>query len=316
MMITVAVAAVSLGGVLVATRATIDTVQRVPDLAADLSASSSTVENFLLVGSDSRANSDPNSPDFGGIGTTGDVQGTRSDTIMVLRHDLADGSMSLVSIPRDLWVDIPGKGMGRINSAYNDGAAGLVRTVQQSLGIPVQHYVEVDFSGFKGLVDAIGGVQVCFLFPTRDTNTGLSIEVPGCRVLDGVQALAYARSRHYEEFRDGSWHEDGTADLGRTKRQQQFVKTALSSALERVKADPFAAGRIISSSAGAVRIDDELDLVAAASALRPAMGDGLQTFSLPVVGKKIDGKSVLLLGKGSDELLAYFRGEGPVPTNG
>ena len=85
-----------------------------------------------------------------------------------------------------------------------------MQTVQQALGIPIHHYVEVDFSGFKDLVDAIGGVEMCFDFPAQDVNTGLYFAEPGCDVLDGVQALAYARSRHYEEFRDGEWHEDGT----------------------------------------------------------------------------------------------------------
>ncbi len=309
------VAAAGAAGTLVAASGSVDQVQRVPDVAGVLSSSSGSVENYLLVGSDSRANADPNAPDAGGIGTEADTGGTnRSDTIMVLRRDTATGAASLLSIPRDLWVDIAGReSPSRINAAYNDGPVTLVQTVQTALGIPVHHYAEVDFNGFKALVDAIGGVEICFLHPTRDVNTGLNIPEGGCFVLDGIQALAYARSRHYEEFIEGDWHEDGTSDLGRTKRQRDFVNRALNAALVEVKQNPYRAGEVIESGTGAVRVDDELDLFAAASDLRPAVADGLLSYALPVRGETIDGNAVLLLADGADAVLAFFRGEGPAP---
>jgi LCP family protein required for cell wall assembly len=307
------VAGAGAAGMLAAARSTIDSVARIEGLSPVLDAPSSTVDNYLLIGSDSRAGADPTAPDFGGIGSETDVGGSRSDTIMVLRHDRASGTVSLLSVPRDLWVDIPGRGSNRINSAYRDGPAAVVQTVQANLGIPVHHYIEIDFSGFKSLVEALGGVEMCFMFPTRDVHTGLNIVEPGCFMLDGVQSLAYARSRHYEEYRDGEWHEDGTADLGRIERQQQFVDTALKAALTGVLSNPFTVGEVVRSSAGSVSIDDELDLVETAAALRPAASSGLQTYSLPVVGTTIDGKSVLLLGNGADALLAFFRGEVPLP---
>ena len=96
-------------GTLIAARKAIDTVQRVPGVAEVLSPPNGNVENFLLVGSDSRAGADPNSPDASGIGSEVDVQGSRSDTIMIMRRDRATGVASLLSIPRDLWVDIPGR---------------------------------------------------------------------------------------------------------------------------------------------------------------------------------------------------------------
>ncbi|MCU1360814.1 MAG: putative LytR family regulatory protein [Ilumatobacteraceae bacterium] len=310
-----AVAAAGTAGTLVAARSAIDTVTRIPDIAQVLSPPSSTVENFLLVGSDSRAGADPDSPDAGGIGTETDVQGSRSDTIMVLRRDKATGTASLLSIPRDLWVNIPGhEKKSRINSAYNDGPAVLIQTVQQALGLPIHHYLEVDFFGFKDIVDSLGGVRMCFDYPAQDTNTGLYIELPGCYVLDGVQALAFARSRHYEEFRDGDWHEDGTADIGRTKRQQLFVNTMLTTALAKVKSNPFIAGDLLTSTGSALHIDDELDILAAASSLRGAVQGGLEPWSLPVHGKTINGNAVLELSDGADALLSYFRGEGPAPV--
>jgi LCP family protein required for cell wall assembly len=294
-------------GVLIAAKRTVGGVARVPAVAEVLSPSSSNIDNYLLVGSDSRAAGDPNTGDTGG------VSGNRSDTIMVLRYDRDTGDASLLSIPRDLYVDVPGHGKQRINGAYNDGPDRLVETVQQALGIPVHHYVEIDFAGFKTLVDSLGGVEICFLYPTRDDNTGLNITVPGCQVLDGTQALAYARSRHYEELRDGEWKQDPTSDLGRSTRQRDFVNRTLQTALAQIKTNPFRAGELIESMGTALRIDENMDPVGAASSLRSAVDAGLLTYSLPVVGQTIDGNAVLLLGDGAEAVLAYFRGDGPPP---
>jgi LCP family protein required for cell wall assembly len=310
-----AIAAAGTAGTLVAARSAIDTIARTPGVAAVLSPPSSSIENYLLVGSDSRAGADPDSPDAGGIGTEADVSGSRSDTIMVLHRDKATGVASLLSIPRDLWVEIPGRGRSRVNAAYNDGAAVLVQTVQQSLGLPIHHYMEVDFFGFKDIVDALGGVEICFEYPAQDTNTGLYVAQPGCTVLDGVQALAYARSRHYEEYRDDEWHLDGTADIGRTKRQQHFVETALNAALAKVKANPFEAGDLLTAIGPAIRLDDEVDVLSTAASMRTAVQKGIATYSLPVRGENVNGNAVLQLADGSDAVLAFFRGDGPAPAS-
>jgi polyisoprenyl-teichoic acid--peptidoglycan teichoic acid transferase len=303
-------------GMLIAARNTIDSVGRVPGISEHLDSGGSTVENFLLVGSDSRAGADPTAPDAGGIGTEADVSGHRSDTIMILRRDKSTGEAALLSIPRDLWVAVPGHdSKRRINSAFNDGPDVLVETLQQGdLRLPIHHYVEIDFSGFKSLVDALGGVQICVNFATRDVSTGLNITEPGCHILGGQQALAYARSRHYQEYRDEQWHEDPSSDIGRTKRQQQFVNLALQTALDRIKVDPFSAGRLVKAIGSSLSVDDELDPIAAATSLRSAVDGGIATYSLPVFGKTIGGNAVLLLGDGSDAVLAYFRGEGPAPA--
>ncbi len=302
-------------GVLIAARKTIDSVTRVPGVAGTLSPSTASIENFLLIGSDSRAGIDPNAPDVAATGTEADVSGHRSDTIMILRRDRRTGDAALLSIPRDLWVQVPGHdGKRRINSAFNDGPEVLVQTLQNELGLPIHHYLEIDFGGFESLVDALGGVQICVDFATRDVSTGLNITEPGCHVLGGVQALAYARSRHYEEYRNDKWHEDPASDFGRTKRQQKFVNLALQTALDRIKVDPFAAGRLITAIGSSLRVDDELDPLSAAASLRSAVDAGIATYSLPVVGKTIGGNAVLLLGDGSDAVLAYFRGEGPAPA--
>ncbi len=296
-------------GVFVAAGRAADEVPRVEGVAEVLSDTNADFENYLLVGSDSRAYGDPNT----GEGNEG-VSGSRSDTIMVLRLDKHSGTAALLSIPRDLYVEVPGGHSGRINGAFNAGAASLVQTVKDALGLPVHHYVEIDFVGFKALVDALGGVQICFWVPTRDINTGLDIPVPGCYLLDGTMALAYARSRHYEEFEEGQWREDPTSDLGRSTRQRDFVNRSLQAAIAQVKANPFSTGDLVSAMGAAIAIDGDLDPIDAAGSLRTAVDSGLQTYSLPVVPKTVAGAAVLLLGDGAEAVLAYFNGTGPAPA--
>ena len=289
-------------------------VQRIEGLDDILVAVDGPAVNYLLIGSDSREGSDPNAPDFGGIGDTADVQGRRSDTIMILRQEKDGNGAALMSVPRDLLVTIAGSGkQDRINSAYNGGADVLAATVTQELGIPINHVVDVDFFGFKELVDAVGGTTVCFEFVTRDTNSGLAQE-PGCNLLDGVQALAYARSRNYEEFRDGDWRKDPTADLGRIQRQQAFISATVNATLSELQSDPFLASQLIESVSDSVRIDQGLDPISAAGTLRKAFATGLATYQLDVRGEDFNGKSILRLNDSSKPILDYFRGLGPLPA--
>jgi LCP family protein required for cell wall assembly len=309
----VLVGAAGSAGVLYAARERSDEVERVPDLEEVLAANDGPAENFLLVGSDSREGVDTGDPENASIGDEAEVSGQRSDTIMILRRE-KDGGASLLSLPRDLWVPIAGTDhSAKINSAYNEGPQRLARTVTESLGIPIHHYVEIDFAGFTTLVDEIGGVEICVKYAAQDENTGLRLN-PNCQVLDGTQALAYARSRHYQEFVDGDWREDPRApDLGRIARQQLFIRTAVTKLLRKVRRDPFALGNLIGAATDAVRIDEDVDPVDASKALRAAAEDGLSTYTLPVVGVERDGQSALELDAGAEPILDYFRGVAPAP---
>jgi LCP family protein required for cell wall assembly len=309
----VATAVAGATGVIMAADETTANVERVEGLEDILAPKDGPAQNFLLVGSDTRATADPGSVDFGGIGDTSVVQGQRSDTIMILRQEEDGNGAALVSIPRDLWVEIAGdSGENRINAAYNEGADVLAATITNELGIPIHHYVEVDFEGFKSLIDALGGVELCFYFASRDKNTGLWQD-PGCHVVDGVQALAFARSRYFEEFRDGDWQRDGTADLGRIGRQQRFIRTTADTTLAKLQSDPFLASDLIDAAAGAMRVDAGLDVLDAAGTLRKAFASGLSTYQLPVSGVERNGNAVLVLDDGADPILDYFRGTGPLP---
>ena len=128
----------------------------------------------------------------------------RSDTILLVRIDPVAGTVKMLSFPRDLWVPIADTGQNdRINAAYGRGRQVLVDTIRKDFGVDVNNYIEVDFRGFKGLVDALGGVPMYFDTAMRDSNTGLNITQPGCVTLNGDEALAFARSRHLQ-FKDGA----------------------------------------------------------------------------------------------------------------
>jgi LCP family protein required for cell wall assembly len=312
MLLAVAIGGLGAFGVITAANARTSEVQRIEGLELVLTAHDGPARNYLLIGSDSRENADPTDPDFGGIGDVNAVQGRRSDTIMILRQEADGNGASVVSLPRDLWVNVAGRGQNRINSAYSQGTDVLAATITQDLGIPIHHIVDIDFNGFKDLVDAVGGTTICFEFPTRDENTGLD-QQPGCHRLDGLQSLQYTRSRYFEQFREGEWRTDPRADLGRIERQQTFLQQTADGTIAKLQADPFLAARLIDAGVAAVRMDPGLDPIRAAGTLRKAFSAGLNKYQLPVVGVTRNGNAVLLLDDGAQPILDYFRGIGPPP---
>ena len=191
-------------------------------------------QNFLITGADNGACIDPDSPYAGAFGDR-EGMGERSDTIMVLRVDPDADRVAVLSFPRDLYVDIAGSGSkSRINSAYRrDDPQRLIDTIFENFGIPIDHYIQVDFCAFKTLVDAVGGVAVPFEFPARDENTGLNVPTTGCFVFDGEHALAYVRSRHYEyEDPPGS----GELERGSVERPRSCVHDSRTSSAGRCRA--------------------------------------------------------------------------------
>jgi LCP family protein required for cell wall assembly len=180
-------------------------------------------ENFLVIGSDTRAGQ--------GKGF-GNAAGARSDTTMIVHLSPDHHRATIISIPRDSWVSIPScRGSnGRPVAAHTDmfnsaftigGAACTIATVQKLTGIAITHFVQIDFSGFKAMVSALGSVTVCSPSNVYDKGSGLRLHV-GQNRLGGAQALAYVRAR--ETLGDGS-------DLGRIKRQQMFLAAVLRQAM-------------------------------------------------------------------------------------
>lgn len=240
---------------------------------------------FLMLGSDSRENL----PDDW-VGDFGAFQGQRADVIMVVRAFPESGTMQLLSLPRDLRVDIDGYGVQKVNAAYAFGGANLmVSTVQRELGIPIHHYVEIDFVGFAGLVDQLGGLTVDFPYQARDLKSGLAADA-GSQRLDGRMALAYARSRSYQESRDGQWVSADANDIGRTRRQQQLLGAMLSQ-LKR-PSNVIGVQSLVAELSQFMVVDpnfNELDLVSLAFAFRSFGTDNLVASTLPTHTEIIDG---------------------------
>lgn len=175
--------------------------------------------NWLLVGSDSRQGLSVEQQQA--LATGGDMGNGRTDTILLI-HLPALGSSTratAVSIPRDSYVPIPGNGKDKINAAFAIGGAPLLtQTVEQATGLRLDHYAEVGFGGFAGLVDALGGVSLCLPESINDPLAGIDLPA-GCQELDGRNALGYVRSRATPR-----------ADLDRMVNQRQFVSALLQRA--------------------------------------------------------------------------------------
>ena len=305
----------SLGALQIVTaiKSQLATVRRDLVASSALSAPSAGFENYLLVGSDSREGTDPNDADFAAIGGEGEVSGRRSDTLMIFHYDIATGAGALISFPRDLWVKLgDGQKAGRINSAYQLGTDVLIRTIQNEFGIPIHHYLEIDFQGFKGLVDSIGGVQICTQFPSRDKHTGFFMP-GGCHNLEGVRALAFARSRFFETKVENKWQIDGSSDIGRGKRQRQFIASMLNSGLTRVISNPFMVSSAFAGATKSIITDENLDLTEFAKKIRPAAKGAISRYSLTVYGDRVGEDSVLRVAIDAAPVLAFFGGTGPAP---
>ena len=163
---------------------------------------------YLVVGSDSRAGlSKEDRQEF----STGDAEGRRTDTIMVLH--VGDGQPLLMSIPRDSIVSIPGVGDGqKINAAFAFGGPKLlVKTVEQETGIRIDDYVEIGLGGFVNIVDGLGGIEICPDEAIKDKKAGLDIE-GGCQEADGPTALGFARTRDFDQ-----------SDIQRVQNQRQVI---------------------------------------------------------------------------------------------
>jgi polyisoprenyl-teichoic acid--peptidoglycan teichoic acid transferase len=238
-------------------------------------------ENYLVVGIESAEGLDPNDPVRIGRAGAG-----KSDTIMILRIDPRERAAKLLSLPRDLWVPIAGTGHSRkINAAVEIGGAPLlIRTIAENFGIAIHHYVQVDFAAFRGLVEAIGGVPIYFPYPARDREIGLDIRRAGCVTLDPVQALAYVRSRTYEQLIEGKWEVDlRLPDIGRIGRQQAFIRKALSRASEKGARNPGTLDRLIDVGLDGITVDQDLtagDLFDLGRRFRSFDPDNLETYSL------------------------------------
>lgn len=230
-------------------------------------------ETYLIVGSDSRE------------GWTDDgTEGARTDTIMLLHRPVA-GSVALISIPRDSYVSIPGHGKNKINAAFAFGGPPLlVQTVEDLTGLTIDHYLEVGFLGVSDVVDALGGIELCY---DADVNDPLSTLVwpAGCHEVDGSTALAFARMRY----------SDPLGDIGRTQRQQQLVSAVADKAMRpSTLLNPIAVVRLTDAGLGSFRVSGgthALDLAQAARVFNATRGGAVVTGTPPLASldHRVDG---------------------------
>ncbi|MGG5257975.1 LCP family protein [Phycicoccus avicenniae] len=165
---------------------------------------------YLLVGSDSREGLSAAQKKALG---TGSAEGRRTDSIILVHVPSGSGKPALISIPRDSYLPIPGKGKNKVNAAFALGGPKLlVQTLEQATGLRIDGYVEIGFGGFATVVDSLGGVDICVPRNIKDAKAHLNVK-KGCQTLDGATALGYVRARY----------SDPKGDLGRAERQRQFL---------------------------------------------------------------------------------------------
>ncbi len=257
-------------------------------------------ETYLIVGTDTRSGKNAKV----GAGEADSVEGTRSDTVLLVNIPADRSRVVAVSWPRDLAVDrpecqdwndndraytgdLPAANGVKLNSVYADGGPNcLVKTLTQMSGLNINHFIAMDFSGFEHVVRAVGGVQVCSTVPLYDYELGTILRKAGTRKLTGRQALNYVRARHISV--------EGNGDYGRIKRQQLFMSSLLRATLSGdVLSNPSKLNKMTSTFIKYSQVDnvDTASLIQLAESMQ-GMDAGRVTFlTVPTAGTTTDGEN-------------------------
>ncbi|MGO4296787.1 LCP family protein [Glutamicibacter sp. MCAF14] len=244
--------------------------------------------NILLLGSDTRATreADEDSEDFGTL-----PNGGRSDTMMLVHIPADRENVFVTSVMRDTWLDIPGVGTAKINRAFaSGGVPKAVETLEGLFGVRINHVASVDFEGFKGLTDAVGGVTVNNPRGFKQSIVNGMYFPEGVQTLDGEQALAFVRER--KSF-PGS-------DYERVKNQQLFVKALLGQLMSKeTLANPGKVSEVVSQIAPFIAVDETLDsgkVASYASSMLNLRSSDMEFFTLPNKGpgRSADGQSIVI----------------------
>lgn len=271
--------------------------------------------NILVVGVDNAQGVEEGDSILTGRNTTSML----TDSILIIRLDPQEEKVRVLSLPRDLWVELGDTGRKeKINAAVTFGGPDLlIQTIQKQLNISINHYVQVNFQAFRNVVDAIGGIPLEFEAPTKDPTTGLIVEQPGCTMLNGAQSLAFVRSRSYEELQNGQWITDPTGDLGRVQRQQIFITAAIKKALLSTGRNPSEAQNLFNSIKTEIVLDNEIStqtILNWGSKLQGFSVASLETFTLPTTPGNEGSAWVLYLEtEDAKPALSHFRPGSPVP---
>ena len=262
----------------------------------------SKAENYLLVGSDTREGLTKQQMRELRVGSTATAAGGRSDTMLIIHLSKSRDRAYIISLPRDSLVVIPEHvsssdkktiipdRKGKLNSAFSYGGAPLlIETIELATSIKIDHYVEVSFAGFAGIVDALGGIEVCTKVDIDDPKSHLVLSA-GVHTLNGIEALKYVRTRDF----------DGRGDIGRMQRQQQFMSAVLNKATSSgTLLNPFKVKNFINASLASVKLDSGLapdDLLTLAKQMKNLSSGNVRTLTVPLSNPngRYDGLSVVI----------------------
>ena len=244
--------------------------------------------NYLLVGADTREGLTKKQRKLLKVGSTKTAAGSRSDTMLLVHISKSRNRATIISIPRDSLVTIPEHvsslnkkkivpaAKGKINAAFAYGGAPLlIQTIENESGIRIDHYIEIGFAGFAGMVDTLGGVEVCTKKDINDPGSHLILKA-GVHTLDGVESLKYVRTRDF----------DGRGDIGRMQRQQQFMSAVLRKVTSTgVLLNPVKLVNFFNAAIATIKTDSELnqsDLLTLAKQMKNLSPSKLRTLTIPL----------------------------------
>ncbi len=269
------------------------------------------VENILLIGSTTRCGLKQQNVAFG-LCDQG-VTGVNSDVVMILHLDPDHHRASILSIPRDTFVpNARPVGVNKIDAALGapEGPGQLIAAITDDFGIPIQHYVQLNFDSFQGVVQALGGIKMYFPMPVYDQESSLYVPDTGCMTLNGFQALAVVRARHlqYEPPADrGSprydWPYDPQSDLSRIRRDHEFLRVLASAVAKRGLGNFVTDLQLIDSLSGNLVVDRGFSATAMAHLILDFHGVdpyAVPQYTLPVV---VDGEGYFYQGAGYGDVV-------------
>ena len=218
-------------------------------------------ENILMIGSTDRCALKVQNPAYG-LCSQG-VNGVNSDVVMILHLNPANRTVSILSIPRDLFVpNARSDGANKIDAALYQGPDRLIAAIEEDLGIPIQHFVELNFDSFINVVQALGGIKMYFPEPVYDAYSGLNIQTTGCLSLNGTQALQVVRARHLQYKGPGVttddpkyWPQEAQSDIARIRRDHEFLRVLAAAVKAKGLSNPITDQQLVSGVAGQLTVD-------------------------------------------------------------
>jgi LCP family protein required for cell wall assembly len=218
-------------------------------------------ENILMIGSTDRCALTVQNPAYG-LCSQG-VNGVNSDVVMILHLNPTTHSVSILSIPRDLFVpNARSDGANKIDAALYQGPDQLIAAIEEDLGIPIQHFVELNFDSFINVVQALGGIKMYFPEPVYDAYSGLNIQTTGCLALNGTQALQVVRARHLQYKGPGVttddptyWPQEAQSDIARIRRDHEFLRVLAAAVKAKGLSNPITDQQIVAGVAGQLTVD-------------------------------------------------------------